>query len=87
MSGQSDEAREHRAKQESHRRESLLRIDAVLARTGLRKSQWYHLIREGLAPAAIEIAPGGRTRVWIESEIQAFIDTRIAVARTKASKS
>ena len=59
----------------------LLRRDAVLARTGLSKSQLYALIAKGIFPSGIPLIPGGRAKGWIEAEVSAFIADRIKDAR------
>lgn len=72
---------QHLGEPEPRKPERLLRLAEVLSRTGIRKTQWYALIKRGLAPRAIAVTPDSPIRVWIESEVQAFIDDRIAVAR------
>jgi len=55
---------------------SLIRIKKVEAKTGLKKSMHYDLIKKGLMPSAIRI--GDRARAWISSEIDAVVAARIA---------
>jgi prophage regulatory protein len=52
--------------------ESLLRIDAVKARTGLGRSQIYKMASEGLFPKPIQIA-GARVAAWRDSAITDWI--------------
>jgi prophage regulatory protein len=62
-------------------KEALLRRREVEARTGLSRSTIHQLIREGRFPASIPLA--GRTRCWLESDINRWIAERIAAARSK----
>lgn len=62
--------------------EALLRRREVEARTGLSRSSIHELIRQGRFPASIELT--GRSRCWIASEIDAWVNARIATARGKA---
>lgn len=81
MSSSIASAGANKATEDNKRREALLRLKDVLKRTGLGRSQYYDLVKRGIAPKSIQIVPGSRTRCWIESEIQQFIDDRIAAAR------
>ena len=58
--------------------ESLLRERSVLAKVGLSRAYWWKLVAAGTAPRPIKI---GRASLWIASEIDAFIQTRIAESR------
>lgn len=57
----------------------LLRRAEVERRTGLARSTVYELIRTGRFPAPIELT--GRTRCWVASEVDAWIEERIKAAR------
>lgn len=59
--------------------ERILRIQEVRARTGLSRSTIYELVAEGLLDPPVRI--GHRTSGWIESEVNAFIQRRIAESR------
>ena len=59
--------------------EALLRIPDVLARTGISRSQLFELIRRGEFPKPIPLV--GRTRAWVESDVSAWIASRIEAAR------
>lgn len=59
--------------------ERLLRQQAVLHLTGLKRSSLYHLIRVGAFPGPIRI--GKRAVAWLESAINAWISERIANAK------
>lgn len=54
----------------------LLRINPVRERTGYPKSTIYHAIRNGTFPAPIKT--GERMSAWLESEVTAIINARIA---------
>jgi predicted DNA-binding transcriptional regulator AlpA len=51
--------------------ESLLRLTAVLDRTGHSRSSWYAEILAGRAPRPVK---RGKASLWLESEVQAVID-------------
>ncbi len=55
--------------------ERFLPLREVLARTSLSRSHTYRLIAEGTFPASVPL--GGRV-AWLESEISAWQDARIA---------
>jgi prophage regulatory protein len=57
----------------------LLRRKQVEARTGLRRSTIYQYVRAGAFPAPVNL--GGKSVGWIEAEIFAWIEARIADSR------
>lgn len=57
----------------------LLRIRQVCDRTGLSRSTVYELISEAVLPKPVRIS--ARTVGWIESEIDSFLQERIARSR------
>jgi prophage regulatory protein len=57
----------------------LIRISEVQHRTGFSRSQIYRLITMGKFPRPIKAAEA--TSAWIENEIQAWIEGRIAANR------
>ena len=59
--------------------DSILRLPAVKARTGLSRSTIYLRISEGRFPKPISL--GGRAVGWIESEVQAWLEQQIDAAR------
>ena len=60
--------------------DTLLRLPAVRARTGLGRSSIYRLIDEGLFPRPVQLR--GTTLVaWAQSEIDAWITERVAAPR------
>ena len=56
--------------------ESLLRLDAVKARTGLSRSETYRRIAEGTFPRPINLSK--RVVCWPASEVDAWIERQIA---------
>jgi len=52
----------------------LLRLSAVLERVGYRRSRLYSLIQAGLFPAPRKL-PGGRAAAWLESDIDAWVES------------
>lgn len=53
----------------------VLRLRAVLERTGRSRSSWYEDIAAGRAPRPIPIGP--KARGWLEHEIDGYIGARI----------
>lgn len=62
--------------------ERLIRIDDVKAKTGLSRSYIYELAAKGLFPASISLIPGGTSKAWVASEIDAWIQSRINASRS-----
>jgi prophage regulatory protein len=60
-------------------RPSLIRLEAVKARTCLSRSTIYAYMRDGRFPQPVSISE--RCVAWIESEIDAWIADRIAITR------
>ena len=56
---------------------SLIRLPEVLAQTGYNKSDWYRVVREGIAPEPIR---RGRISLWSQKEISDFIQKEIQEA-------
>ena len=55
----------------------ILRIDEVLALTGLSRSTLYRLGASGDFPKAVELCgPGGRAKGWRLSEVEEWIRNR-----------
>ena len=63
--------------------EVLLRLDAVMDRTGLKRSKLYGMIGAGTFPQPIKI---DACAVWPASDISAWIDKRIADHRAGAGR-
>jgi prophage regulatory protein len=64
--------------------ESILRLPAVKARTGLSRSSIYLLVSRGQFPRPISL--GARAVGWIEKEISSWISGRIERSRTATTK-
>lgn len=56
----------------------LIRLDEVKHKTGLSRSSIYQRIKEQSFPSCINLGAGGRSVGWLESEIDAWIESRIA---------
>jgi prophage regulatory protein len=63
----------------------LIRIQEVISRTGLSRSGIYAAIKAGKFPSQVQILPDGRLAGWVESEIDAWLQTRIATARNTSA--
>ena len=63
---------------------SILRLPVVKSRTGLSRSSIYARVAEGNFPRPIAL--GGRAVGWIESEVQQWIEERIAQSRSRSTK-
>lgn len=55
--------------------ETLLRLDQVIARTGLKSTSIYERMAAGTFPRSAPI--GSRARAWAESEIEAWIQSNL----------
>lgn len=64
--------------------ETLLRMREVEARTGLRKSKLYELMKDGEFPKPIALTE--RTNAWIGSEVNGWINDRIRASRAAPGK-
>jgi prophage regulatory protein len=62
----------------------LLRLSEVMARCGLGRTSVYKLIGEGRFPAPVKTL-GARASRWVEGEVDAWIQARIAEARETAA--
>ena len=56
----------------------LLRMKQVQEKTGLSRSYLYDLSNRGLFPASVPLIPGGAAKAWVETEINDWINSRIA---------
>lgn len=61
--------------------ECLLRLPAVIARTGLSRSTIYKCISEDTFPRPIKI--GVRSVAWVESEIRLWQESKIETSRMR----
>jgi prophage regulatory protein len=57
----------------------LLRLPQVLSRVGLKTTRIYQLVGDGEFPAPVRI--GERSVGWVEDEVEAWIQARIAQPR------
>ena len=62
---------------------SFIRLPEVQRRTGYSKAWIYRLLKEGRFPKSVKI--GSRSIAFIESEIDAWIEQRIAESRGEAA--
>ena len=69
-------------KLEVSKKQRLIRLPEVKERVGLSKSHIYLLQAQGLFPKAIKLREGGRAAGYIESEIDTYIQGRIALSRS-----
>lgn len=60
----------------------LLRLPAVMQRTGMGRSSIYAAVKRGEFPAQVKIGP--RASGWIANEVDTWIKQRIAASRTAA---
>jgi prophage regulatory protein len=57
---------------------TFLRINQVITTTGVSRSYIYQLSKSGLFPKAVSLVPGGTSVAWVASEVDAWINERIA---------
>lgn len=62
----------------SNEAHQFLRISSVVKLTALSRSYVYALAAEGRFPKSVPLVPGGTSRAWVLSEVQEWIDQRIA---------
>jgi prophage regulatory protein len=55
----------------------LIRLNTVLDRTGLCRSVVYDLMARNAFPKPAKAYTGGRSNVWAEPEIDAYIEARL----------
>lgn len=60
-----------------------IRRSEVEAMTSLSRSEIYRRVADGTFPAQVKLAPGHS--VWVEAEVCAWMDARIAEARGVAA--
>jgi prophage regulatory protein len=60
----------------AHRGLRYIRLKEVCARVGLRPSAIYHLISDGRFPKQVKLSE--RTSAWVVSEVETYMDARIA---------
>jgi prophage regulatory protein len=64
----------------------LIRKPETLKKTGLPNSGMYALIAADQFPKPVKLSEGGRAVAWIEAEIDAWIESRIAASRGAGTK-
>ena len=57
---------------------TFLRINQVITTTGLSRSYIYQLSKSGLFPKAVSLVSGGSSVAWVASEVEAWVNERIA---------
>ena len=62
----------------------IIRLSEVASRLGISKSYAYVLQTKGLLPSPIKIVEGGRAAGYLETEIDAFINSRFSASRGAA---
>ena len=60
----------------------ILRWPKVHDKVDLCRSHVHQLVSKGEFPAPIKLTPNGRASGWVESEVDAWIEQRIADSRT-----
>lgn len=60
-----------------------LRLPAVMAKTGMRKTQLLEAVKEGAFPKSFNILPGGRAVAWDEAEIDEHLERQMAARETE----
>lgn len=63
----------------------LLRWDQVRPIVGICRSHCHQLVARNLFPKPRKIVPGGRASAWVESEINAWVQQRIADTQPDSS--
>ncbi|MBA6413970.1 AlpA family phage regulatory protein [Parahaliea sp. F7430] len=56
----------------------LIRLREVRDLTGLSRSYIYALAADGRFPKSVALVPGGSSRAWVEAEVTAWLQQRIA---------
>jgi len=62
----------------------LLKLNTVLAITGLSRSYVYALAQQDLFPKPVKLTE--RSSAWVEAEVQEWIESRIAVRNQEVSE-
>ena len=63
----------------------LIRIREVMDLTGLSRSYIYALAADGRFVKSISLVPGGTSRAWVFTEVQDWLDQRIAEREQETS--
>ncbi len=62
----------------------LLRLPAVCAQTGLKRTQLYELMKRGEFPASLRISVRGVA--WVRADVERWIHERIAAAQAQRAR-
>jgi prophage regulatory protein len=62
----------------SQKTTTLLRIGKVSDSSGISRTYIYQLCKEGRFPKPVSLVPGGTSVAWVASEIETWINERIA---------
>lgn len=65
----------------------ILRWPEVNLKAGLCRSHVHQLVSKGQFPAPIKLTPNGRASGWIESEVNEWLEQRIADSRSNSTES
>ena len=66
-------------------RDRILKFKEVSARVGLSRSHVHQLVTVNKFPKPFKFHEAGRSNGWLESEIDEWIETRVAASRAKGS--
>lgn len=58
--------------------DALIPVSKVMELTSLSKSYVYALAAKGKFPRSVALVPGGNRKAWLASEVQEWINQRIA---------
>lgn len=64
---------------------AILRLQAVIARTGLSRSTIYSEVKKGKFPSPVNL--GERAVGWLDSEINSWIESRVQATRRAVTNS
>ena len=64
-------------------KDNVIRLPKVQGRTGLSRSTIYDWANQGLFPSPIKL--GKNSVGWLESEVEAWLEARVAESRGKAN--
>ena len=62
----------------------ILRFPEVNLKTGLCRSHIHQLVSKGHFPPPIKLTPNGRASGWVEFEVNAWLEQRIAESRSNS---
>ena len=55
-----------------------LRLPAVMAKTGMRRTQIFDAVQRGVFPAPFKVLPGGKAIAWDEAEVDQHLERQMA---------